>query len=32
MLWLMLSERSWRTQLFAAIVLVPFVLRAFGVK
>jgi hypothetical protein len=28
----MLTERSWRTQLFAAMVFVPFVLRAFGVK
>ena len=32
MLWLILTERSWRTQLFAALVFVPFVLRAFGVK
>ncbi len=32
MMWLILTERSWRTQLFAALVFVPFVLRAFGVK
>ena len=25
-------ERDWRTQLFAALVFVPFVLRAAGVK
>jgi ABC-type molybdate transport system permease subunit len=25
-------ERDWRTQLFAALVFVPFVLRATGVK
>jgi hypothetical protein len=32
MLWLIVTERSWRTQLFAALVFVPFVLRAFGMK
>jgi hypothetical protein len=32
MVWLMLTERSWRTQAFAALVFVPFLLRALGVK
>ena len=32
MIWLTLTERSWRGQLFAALVFVPFVLRAIGVK
>jgi hypothetical protein len=27
-----LRSRDWRTQLFAAIVLIPFALRAAGVK
>jgi hypothetical protein len=28
----MLRSREWRTQLFAMIVFIPFVLRAVGVK
>jgi len=32
MAWLILSERNWRTQVCAALVLVPFLLRALGVK
>jgi hypothetical protein len=32
MVWLMLTERNWRTQAFAALVFVPFLLRALGVK
>lgn len=32
MVWVMLRERDWSQQVFAAIVLVPFALRAAGVK
>ena len=32
MVWVVLRDRDWTQQLFAAIVLVPFALRAAGVK
>lgn len=32
MIWVMFRQRDWREQVFAAIVLVPFALRAAGVK
>ena len=32
MVWVLFRERDWSQQVFAAIVLVPFALRAAGVK
>jgi hypothetical protein len=32
MVWTMLTDRDWRFQAFAALVFVPFALRAVGVK
>jgi ABC-type molybdate transport system permease subunit len=32
MIWTMLRAREWRTQLYAMLVFIPFVLRAAGVK
>jgi hypothetical protein len=32
MVWMILTSSNWRTQTYAALVLVPFLLRAVGVK
>jgi len=32
MVWVMFRQRDWTQQVFAAIVLVPFALRAAGIK
>lgn len=32
MAWMILTSPNWRTQTYAALVLVPFLLRAVGVK
>jgi hypothetical protein len=32
MIWVLFRERNWQQQLFAALVFVPFALRAAGVK
>ena len=32
MIWMMFRQHDWRSQIFAALVLVPFALRAAGVK
>lgn len=32
MIWALFRERDWRMQFFAALVLIPFALRAAGVK
>lgn len=32
MVWMLFRERDWRSQVYAALVFVPFVLRAAGLK
>lgn len=32
MLWMLFRERDWRSQVYATLVLVPFALRAAGIK
>ena len=32
MVWMLFRERDWQSQVFAALVLVPFALRAAGIK
>ena len=32
MVWMLFRQRDWRSQIFAALVLVPFALRAAGIK
>jgi hypothetical protein len=32
MVWVLFRERDWRSQICAALVLVPFALRAAGIK
>lgn len=32
MLWVLFRERDWRSQIFAALVMIPFALRAAGIK
>jgi hypothetical protein len=32
MIWLILREKDWRNQLFAAMIVIPFALRAAGIK
>jgi len=32
MVWVVLRDRDWRSQVFAAMVMIPFALRAAGLK